>query len=123
MRAKEFITEAEGTMHKDAAAVTPGIHKVRDVGGYDRIYHMNRLWMAMACADGKSQDAVEMDHASFVEKYNTVHPYTEEEYNMMIQATKTIPTDHKDVVPYSKSQEPEGINKSSPVKPFKGYGK
>ena len=121
MRAREFITEAEGKIHADAEAVITGIHKVRDVGGYDRIYHMNRLWMAMAMADGKSQDAVDMDHASFVEKYNTVHPYTEEEYNMMIQATKTVPTDHKDAVPYSKSQEPTDIYKTSPVKPFKGY--
>jgi hypothetical protein len=123
MRAKEFITEAEGTIHAHAEVATQGIHKVRDVGGYDRVYHMNRLWMAMAMADGKSQDAVEMDNASFVEKYNTVHPYTELEYNMMIQATKTIPTDQKDVVPYSKSSEPKDTNTTSPVKGFKGYGK
>lgn len=121
MRAKEFITEAEGKINPDVEAVSTGIHKVRDVGGYDRVYHMNRLWMAMAMADGKSQDAVEMDYASFVEKYNTVHPYTEEEYNMFIAATKTVPTDHKNVVPYSKSEEPKDIYKTSPVKGFKGY--
>jgi len=82
---------------------------------------MNRLWMAMAMADGKSKDAVDMDNASFVEKYNTVHPYTEEEYNMYVAATKTIPSDQKTIVPYSKSQEPEDTNKQSLVKPFKGY--
>ena len=82
---------------------------------------MNRLWMAMAMADGKSQDAVDMDNSSFAEKYNTVHPYTEEEYNMFVSATKTIPTDKKDVLPYSKSKEPEDTNITSLVKPFKGY--
>lgn len=123
MRAHEFLTEGEGKLHNHQAQATPGAFKVRDMGGYDRTYHMNRLWMAMAMADGKSQDAVEMDNASFAEKYNTVHPYTEEEYNMFVAATKTIPTDKKDVVPYSKSQEPEDTNKKSLVIPFKGYKK
>ena len=123
MRAQEFLTECEGKPHHNHSQASTGVYKVRDVGGYDRIYHMNRLWMAMAMADGKSQDAVDMDNASFVEKYNTVHPYTEEEYNMFIAATKTIPTDKKDVVAYSKSQEPEDTNKASTVKAFKGYKK
>ena len=121
MRASEFLTEGEGKMHDHHSQASQGVFKARDVGGYDRIYHMNRLWMAMAMADGKSQDAVDMDSASFAEKYNTVHPYTEEEYNMFVSATKTVPTDRKGVVPYSKSQEPEDTNKQSLVKPFKGY--
>ena len=121
MRASEFLTEGEGKMHDHHSQSTQGVYKSRDVGGYDRTYHLNRLMMAMGMADGKSQDAVEMDNSSFVEKYNTVHPYTEEEYNMFIAATKTIPTDKKNVVPYSKSQEPEDTNTQSLVKPFKGY--
>ena len=121
MRAFEFLTEGEGKMHDHHSQATQGVMRVRDVGGYDRVYHMNRLWMAMAMADGKSQDAVDMDSASFVEKYNTVHPYTEEEYNMFVAATKTIPSDQKTVVPYSKSKEPEDTNTTSLVKPFKGY--
>ena len=121
MRAYEFLTEGEGKVPKNLEQSSQGVFKSRDIGGYDRVYHMNRLWMAMACADGKSQDAVEMDNASFAEKYNTVHPYTEQEYNMFVSATKTIPTDKKTVVPYSKSQEAEDTNISSPVKSFKGY--
>ena len=121
MRASEFLTEGDGKMHDQHSQASQGVFKARDVGGYDRIYHMNRLWMAMAMADGKSQDAVDMDSASFAEKYNTVHPYTEEEYNMFVAATKTIPTDRKGVVPYSKSKEPEDTNTTSLVKPFKGY--
>ena len=121
MRASEFLTEGDGKMHDHHSQASRGVMRVRDVGGYDRVYHMNRLWMAMAMADGKSQDAVDMDSASFVEKYNTVHPYTEEEYNMFVAATKTIPSDQKTVVPYSKSKEPEDTNTTSLVKPFKGY--
>lgn len=120
MRAHEFLTEGDGKIDKRAEQASQGVYKARDVGGYDRVYHMNRLWMAMACADGKSQDAVEMDSASFAEKYNTVHPYTEEEYNMFISATKTVPTDKKDVVPYSKSQEPVDTNTKSLVIANKG---
>ena len=123
MRAHEFLNESQGKIPKHAKQATKGVYKARDVGGYDRVYHMNRLWMAMACADGKSQDAVQMDNASFAEKYNTVHPYTEQEYNMFISATKTVPTDKKDVVPYSRSMEPEDTNKSSPVTGFKGFKK
>jgi hypothetical protein len=53
-------------MHKDHENVTPnsGSYIARDVGGYDRVYHMNRLWMAMSMADGKSTKAVKMDVAS-----------------------------------------------------------
>jgi hypothetical protein len=125
MRASEFITEGKtiGNMRKDHAQANIGIYRARDVGGYDRVYHMNRLWMAMAMADGKSQDAVEMDAASFAEKYNTIHPYTEEEYNMFVAASKTVPTDSKEIVPYSKSMEPEDTNTKSAVIGFKGYGK
>ena len=121
MRASEFLAEGAGKMHHNHSQATQGVYKTRDIGGYDRTYHLNRLMMAMSMADGKSQDAVEMDIASFAEKYNTIHPYTEEEYNMFISAIKTIPTDKKDVVPYAKSQEPEDTNTTSLVKPFKGY--
>lgn len=123
MRAHEFLSEGKGKLPKNAAQASKGVFKVRDVGGYDRTYHMNRLWMAMAMADGKSQDAVDMDYESFAEKYNTVHPFTEEEYNMLISASKTVPTDRKKVLPYSKSMEPEDTNTKSLVIGFKGFKK
>lgn len=117
MRAREFMQEskANGKIRKDHAEASLGVYKARDVGGYDRIYHMNRLTMAMARADGKSLDAVDMDASSFAEKYNTVHPYTEQEYNMFISASKTIPTDQETIVSYSKSKESEGTQKKSAV--------
>ena len=106
MRSKEFISEQIGKLKKRTAAVQRGIVKSRDVGGYDRVYHMNRIWMATAMADGKDKKSVDMDEASWAEKYNTQHPYTEEEYNMFRQAEATVPTDSKEVNPWSKSEEP-----------------
>jgi hypothetical protein len=116
MRANEFINEAVvGKMKKRHASVQHGVTKSRDKGGYDRTNHMNRLWMATAMADGKSKKPVDMDGYSWVEKYNTQHPYTEEEYNMFRQAEATVPTDSKEVTPWSKSSEPNDTHKTSPV--------
>jgi hypothetical protein len=117
MRAREFIIEttSEGDMHPHHATVQQGVQKSRDVGGYDRIYHMNRMWMATAMADGKSKKPVKMDSASWTEKYNTQHPYTQEEYNMFRQAEATIPTDSKEVSAWSKSSEPHDTHKVSPT--------
>lgn len=123
MRANEFIIESEGKVRKNHAAVQQGVHKSRDVGGYDRVYHMNRLWMATAMADGKSTKPVDMDEASWMEKYNTQHPYTEEEYNMFRSAENTIPTDSKEVTPWSKSKEPDDTHRVSSVPSWQGREK
>jgi len=124
MRAHEFISEAKkGTIHKDNENAMPGVRRTRDIGGYDRVYHMNRLWMAMACSDGKSTKPPEgMDAASWAEKYNTIHPYTKEEDNMVKQAMKVVPTDHKHEVKDRRSIEPDDTHKTSPVSGFKGWG-
>ena len=85
---------------------------------------MNRMGMAMAMADGKSSTPPEgMDGGSWVEKYNTIHPYTEEEHNMVQQAMKVVPTDHEHTVNDHRSLEAEDTHKVSPVNGFKGYKK
>ena len=71
--------------------------------------------MAAAMADGKSTKPVDMDASSWVEKYNTTHPYTEEEHRMIHAAMATIPTDHKPVSKNHKSKEPDHVHKVSPV--------
>jgi hypothetical protein len=117
MRAKEFIAEAkpEGKMHDHHANVQQGVIRSRDVGGYDRVYHMNRIMMATAMADGESEKPVDMDSASWMEKYNTHHPYTEKEHKMLKAAMNTIPSDSKEVTPWSKSVEPDDTYTVSPV--------
>jgi hypothetical protein len=96
----------------------------RDVGGYDRTYHLNRIMMAAAMADGKSKKKLDMDPHSFVEKYNVVFPYTDLEHAMMLQAFATVPTDKKELSKRGKSEEPKDTNIQSVVaKPKKNkYG-
>ena len=124
MRASEFLNEtAEGKLSKRAEQATQGVIKARDVGGYDRVYWLNRAMMAAACANGEDTNKLDMDSSSWSEKFNTIHPYTEKEWKMMKQVIATVPTESQTIVPWSPSMEPESTNKQSLVKPFKGYKK
>ena len=108
---------AEDTIRPDADAAHPGnVFKARDVGGYDRVYHMNRLMMAMAKADGKSTKPVDSSTETWFEKYNTLHPYSKEESNMVQSAMKTVPTDGKMVSHDNKSRESGDVNRTSPFR-------
>jgi hypothetical protein len=117
MRAKEFINESpRGKMPKSLDQASVGSYAARDVGGYDRTYHMNRLLMAAAMADGSSATRIQgMDPASFVEKFNVIFPYTDAEHLMMMAAMATIPTDGHELTKRSKSKEPEDTYHTSPV--------
>ena len=116
MKINEVIQEGKTTeIRPEHDAVHQGdIVRARDVGGYDRIYHMNRLMMAMAKADGKSTKAVDSPKDTWFEKYNTIHPYTKEETNMVKAAMNTVPTDGQFVSHDRKSHEPDDIHKISP---------
>jgi hypothetical protein len=122
VRAREFVVEDVKLRKAHAQAMT-GAHLARDPNTVDRIYHMNRMMMAMAMADGKSKKPVDMDISSWSEKYNTIHPYTKEEHNMVHQALATLPTTHKEPVPNHRSVESDDTHKVSPVTGFKGYGR
>jgi hypothetical protein len=115
MRAKEFVVEEETPLSDDQKSAQQVVHRMRDVGGYDRVYHLNRIMMATALADGKSTNAVDVPSSSWSEKYNTAHPYTDQEYNMIKAALNTIPSDHNVVSNDHKSKELESVNKASPV--------
>jgi len=119
MRAKEFLaeisTKPSGDRHENHKDASQGYILSRDVGGYDRTYHLNRIMMATAMADGKSMKPVEMPDSSFVEKYNVAFPYTDEERLMMFQALATIPSDAGELEKRAKSQESKDTNKVSPV--------
>ena len=125
MRAVEFIKEdRKGEIPGGHDNAMTGAHVIRDNGGYDRTNHMNRMMMAAAMHDGKSKKAIpkdKMDPASWVEKYNTAHPYTKEEDNMVLGAMKTLGADHHQLISDHRSLEPEGTHKTSPVTAFKGY--
>jgi hypothetical protein len=122
VRAQEFVVEnAEGKLSKRQQQSTRGLHKFRDPGGYDRIYELNRVMMAVATADG-TDEPLDVDSASWVGKYNTASPYTEEEHKMLKQAFKAVGSDTKDLNHGDlRSKELDSTNKQSPVKGFKGY--
>lgn len=122
MRAFEFISESKvGKLPKSANRATKELVKMRD-DGYDRAYHLNRTMMAAAMHDGKSSKAVKgMDSSSWADRFNTAHPYTQEESNMVKGAIKTVGGQHKDIVNDSRSLEMPDTNKVSPVKGFAGY--
>jgi hypothetical protein len=125
MRAREFVAEdRKGEIPGGHDNAMPGAFRVRDNGGYDRTNHMNRMMMAMAMHDGKDKKAIprdKMDPASWVEKYNTAHPYTDEESNMIQGAMKTIGSDSKHHISDHRSLETPDTHKISPVSAFKGY--
>ena len=125
MRAREFINEGtKGKIPGGHDNAMTGAHITRDLGGYDRTNHLNRMMMAMAMHDGKNKKAIpkdKMDSASWVEKYNTAHPYTKEEDNMIQGALKTIGAEKHHTVSDHRSIETPDTHKVSPVKGFKGY--
>ena len=134
MRAQEFTRQQlselsvkpSTPLNKDLDQHGQGVYLARDVGGYDRVYHMNRLWMAMAMADGKTNGKIPgAATSSWSEKYNTIHPFSDAD-DMKIQAAlKTVPSDHGHISSKDhKSREHDDVNKKSPVaKPKKNkYG-
>lgn len=121
MKINEIIVSEgrEGTQPLVPATAAKGEVRFRDVGGYDRTYHLHRIMMATAMADGKSTKAVDMDQASWVEKYNLARPYSEEEHNMMKAAFATVDSEYEDTETDHRSMEVPGTNVTSVVTPRK----
>lgn len=118
MRAREFINEAKskGEVPADLKHKSQGMLAMRDVGGYDRFYHMNRIGMVLAMANGADKKAIQgVDPASFTEKFNVAFPYTDIEELMLFQAVATVPTDSHELLKRSKSSEASDTNVTSPV--------
>lgn len=117
MRAKEFINEAKvGKIPADLKASSQGMIKMRDKPLADRAYHMSRMGLVLAMANGKDTKPIQgVDAASFAEKYNICIPYTDLEELMVFQAMATIPTDSQELVKRSKSEELPDTNTVSPV--------
>lgn len=122
MRAKEFLMEKQiGKIGKRRQAGTRGLSKFRDPQGFDRIYELNRVMMAVAMADG-SAEPLDLDTESWSGRYNTAHPYTDLEADMIIQALKATGSEHHDLNHGdNRSEELPSTNTVSPVVGFKGY--
>lgn len=123
MRANEFIFERRiAHPTKRQSQSTAGLHKFRDPGGYDRTYELNRIMMATACSDGTTPLAV--DAETWSGRYNTAHPYTQVEADMLKQAYKAVGSESHDLNHGdNQSKELDTTNAVSPVLGFKGFGK
>jgi hypothetical protein len=116
MKINEVIVEGRDGKHPEHSKHShTGEWKFRDKGGYDRTYNLNRIMMAAAMADGKSDKPVDMDQSSWIEKYNFTRPYTEEEHMMMKSAFKTVDSEVEHSGPDHKSTEHPDTHKISPV--------
>jgi hypothetical protein len=122
MRASEFLIEKHnGKIGQRRQASTRGLTKFRDIGGYDRTYELNRVMMAVACADG-TNTPLDLDTESWAGRYNTAHPYTDEEAAMLKQALRATGSEQHDLNHGdNRSLELPSTNTTSPIKSFKGY--
>jgi hypothetical protein len=121
MRANEFISEAKiGKIGNRKQMATKGLHKFRDENAADRIYELNRIMMAAASTDGTF--IPDIDSESWAGRYDVAAPYTQQESDMLMMAYKAAGSDYHDLNKGDlRSQELEGTNTQSTVKPFKGY--
>jgi len=122
VRAHEFLTEKRvGKIGNRRQVGTRGLTKFRDIGGYDRTYELNRVMMAVACADGTGAP-LDLDTESWSGRYNTAHPYTDEEAAMLKQALRATGSETHDLnAGDNRSQELESTHTESPIIAFKGY--
>ena len=121
MRATEFITERDGTIGKRKQVATVGLNVFYDAERANSDYVLNRVMMAVACADG-SNKPIDMDAKSWVGKKRSAHPYTEIEQRMLKQAFKAAGATYTDLNHGDlKSQELPAVNTTSPMTAFKGY--
>ena len=123
MRARDFVTELRlpnARITKRQQSGTRGLHVYSDSERWNTDYTMNRLGMAVAGTDGVTPP--DIDPKSWFGKHKTVHPYTQEEADMLKLAYRAVGADFKDLNGGDmESEEPPGGNVTSPIKGFKGY--
>ena len=121
MRATEFVAEDKvGKISKRNRYATVGLQTFKDVQGYDRVYEINRVMMAVASTDGTF--VPELDGESWAGRNNIAAPYTPEEQDMLKMAYKAVGSHHEDLNHGDlRSQEHPAVFKDSPIKAFAGY--
>lgn len=139
MRAREFITEDvnPGELHDESTGrrAPPGIRRggerrgrvtqyYADVSpgalafdGLDKYYDLYRMSMIMA---GGPDDPTDIDPASWIANAPFVSGYTDADDEKIAVAAKKL-RGIKRVVAPNGSAEPSIVNKTSPIRAFKGY--
>jgi len=117
MRAREFVTEGE-KFHKDHLAAIPGMQMLPGLDNSNP-YHMWRFIVAAGAHDGKGNGYSLAKDGPIGQKLNTI-TYSKEDGDIIRDTAKSMGL-KIDQVSDQASHEPEGTNKTSPVKGFKGY--
>lgn len=121
MRAREFIVERDGKIGTRRQAATVGLNTFGDSERTNSDYTLNRVMMAVACADG-TDAIIDMDEKSWIGKKRAAFPYTQVEQDMLKQAYKAAGAVYKDINQGDlDSEEHPAVNTASPIKAFKGY--
>lgn len=119
MRAREFITEVtEKKITNRQGQSAAGINVYSDGERWDGTYVSYRLGLAVAGTDGKIEP--DMSAKSWIGKYKSTHPYTQEEQDMLKKAYKVVGAKYKDLTHGDiKSRELDTTNTTSPVAKIK----
>jgi hypothetical protein len=115
MRAREFITEkTQGKITARQQQPTVGLNKITDGDRWNADYKTYRMGLALACTDGKTMPDV--DFESWVGRWKTTHPYTQEEQDMLMMAYKATNVTYQDLNKGDlHSRELDSTNTVSPV--------
>jgi hypothetical protein len=104
----------QGKLTKRQHNATRGMQLVSDGEKWNGDYTMYRVGMAVAGTDGTNDP--DIDQSSWVGKYKTTHPYTDQESDMLKKAYKAVGANYKDLNKGdNRSQELDSTNKTSPV--------
>ena len=121
MRSREFVTERDGKIGTRRQAATVGLNTFSDSERTNSDYTLNRVMMAVACADG-SDSVIDMDEKSWIGKKRAAFPYTKVEQDMLKQAYKAAGAVYTDLNAGDlDSEEHPAVQTTSPIKAFKGY--
>ena len=121
MRSREFVTERDGKIGTRRQAATVGLNTFSDSERTNSDYTLNRVMMAVACADG-SDSVIDMDEKSWIGKKRAAFPYTKVEQDMLKQAYKAAGAVYTDLNAGDlDSEEHPTVQTTSPIKAFKGY--
>ena len=127
MRAKEFITEQRVALSVDIARALPGTYTIPGLPNSD-FYAQYRFGVAMAGARGqmeRQQDSIppyNFEKETPWGENMIVSSYLDKNIEADIDyAMKEVGVSGKKLISTKKSEEAVDVDKSSPVKAFKGY--
>jgi len=130
MRAKEFVTESRAALSVDIARAMPGTYTIPGLPNSD-FYKQYRFGVALAGARGQLEREQDSIPAYNFEKETPwgenmiVSSYMDGDIEKDIEYAmrETGVPGTKVLISTKKSEEAPGVDKTSPVKAFKGYPK